>query len=218
MEQAILSLHSHRPEIVSRLVHVPNALPTVLDGFSNLTAEGVRVSVHHVFYAENYRNFEDFVRFYAERLWQPGLTELSVSNIILLHPELRRRPECVPRLSDVAPYLETGVRLARRYGFEIGRGASEDAFPECVFGVGDHVQDKPPQERWIVSPVSGELGLIFAGTRKDVPDRFASGARDYNRVFTHVRACESCARKPVCLGVQSDYVALYGDGEIKGVS
>lgn len=217
IKRAILSLHSHRTETFSRLVHVPGALPKTLAGFFNLVRENIHVTIHHVFYKGNCAEFPAYVRFYADHLRRPGLTEMGVSNIILLRPNLGKRPDCVPRLSEVRPPLEAGVLLARQRGFEINRGGSEDAFPECVYGAGARPCERPPQERRIVMPSPGEVGFIFAGARGELPDLNDLGAKDYNKIFVHKRACRSCRRKATCLGIQAGYAALYGDGELRSI-
>lgn len=216
VSQVILSLHSHKSEVVARQSRVPDGLPRALDAFFHLLGEDVKVCVHHVFSAHNHRDFEDYVRFYAELLRQPGRSELSVSNIVMLSPVLRRHPERIPRLSEVAPHLAAGDRLAREYGFAIHRGASDDVFPECVFGIRENPAGRPAQ-RWIVPPARGKMGLIFAGAPEELPDVAAFGAHDFFQSFVHTRACRECRRRPVCLGVQSDYLALYGDSEFHAI-
>ncbi|MBI5622544.1 MAG: radical SAM protein [Elusimicrobia bacterium] len=218
VSRAMLSLHANRSEVFARISGSAEALPLVLQGFSNLVAEGVAVDVHHVLSAENYRFFPEFVRFYAARLRRLGLTSLSVSNLILVNPRLSRRKAAVPRLSEVRPFLEEGARWAREMGFEVCRGASEDAFPECVFGPAGNAGARRPDQRWFAPPTSGRPGLIFAGPRVGLKDVRSFGARDYNAVFAHGRPCRVCARKDACLGIQSDYARLHGWSEIKAVA
>jgi MoaA/NifB/PqqE/SkfB family radical SAM enzyme len=107
-------------------------------------------------------------------------------------------PHMLPRLRDVAPVAITCFERARAGGFEV----KSLHVPRCFFpGYEDHVFDVLAEDAVVVTP--------------DATFRLEHSRLTAN---THVPACERCRHRSVCTGLRRDYLARFGDGEVRPVA
>lgn|GEM_PF-223598 len=203
------SIHGHTPELHDRLVAVPGALAKIERAARTLRPLGVELGVNYVLNRINAAAFPDTLD------WLYGAFGVDDVIVYFLRYQgfgaLAANKELLKlRFSEAAgPVREGFARLrargARRYPQLIH-------FAPCVAPeLAEHMLD------WTKDPTASGLG----NTREDrvtLPDGSGGLIHEItNSGKAPVAACAACALKDRCLGIETNYVAEFGEAEFKPV-
>ena len=124
----IISLHSHKEEILSQITKLPNALHRILQGIANLHRAGVQVSLTHVIGPRNYHLLPEFARFMVEK------AKVNRFCFIFATPMSWQmaNKDIVVRYSDAAPYVMEAMDYCIERGVLVDGLAFKCGAPHCV--------------------------------------------------------------------------------------
>lgn len=128
LDKAIVSLHSHLPEMSDALTQAPGTHAKTMKGILNLDSCGVSTSIMHVINGENYRYIGDFFEFVRAAI--PATVCLTLAYTSPLFDGWDTG--IVPRLSDVSACLMEALDEALSRGADV-RMAGGCGIPLCMF-------------------------------------------------------------------------------------
>jgi len=111
MTNALVSLHSHLPEVSDSITKRHGDFFRTLDGIKVLLEEGVNVSICHVICNLNVEGLEDFVRFVSRTF--SGYFISLVFTLAIPTYRVREHPEIMPGLAVIAPNLKSALSLCK---------------------------------------------------------------------------------------------------------
>jgi len=188
LNTAFVSFHSCRPDTVERLTRVGGAFEKTFAGVRNLLSAGVEVNLNCVINRYNFKELSELTRFIATEL--SSVNTLTFSYVAPLG-RAEGRPDIVPRISEVAPYLAEALLLAEQLGLDAwvpGRCG----IPLCFL---------PGLERFFVDY---RLRDHLPPERSRLPE---------DRVKTDL--CPGCSLDPYCQGLWCNYATMYGVEELR---
>ena len=184
LNRLFISLHGAEAAGSDRLTGRPGDFDRTIVAVEAALARGVPTTLNHVICSENHAALLDFVRFVAARLAGARVTFAFVSPLYMA----RRRPELMPRISEVQPALVLALDEARRLGV--------DALVLCRPGI-------PP---------------CFLGPRRlnhsDLPKHVHRIRSEDAYKKEKSPRCARCMYDGICAGLWKDYTALYGTDEL----
>lgn len=196
INQFSVSIHGHEPGIYDRLSGVKGGFKKMLRAVGNLRKLGAAISVNYVINALNYRRFPGFIHFFMSRF------QLYDFSVIFLHFNcLRGKRLLMAPFSRVTPHVIRGLDVfEREKAFDIGIGLTN--FPPCILPGYLHLLSD--WER--ADPGGDERIFHMDGVVKEVSSMWESERG-------RPPACSRCVYFRRCLGVEREYLAVYGDGE-----
>ena len=124
----VISLHSHRDDILRDITKQPKTIDRILRGIANLHAAGIQVSLTHVIGPRNYNHLPEFAKFMVE--------EANINRFCFIFATPMSWPmateEIVVRYSDAAPYLMEAMDYCIDKGVIIDGIAFKCGAPHCV--------------------------------------------------------------------------------------
>lgn len=184
LTDAYVSLHAH-DEPLSRLTTLKvgdfERTARAIEAFAEA---GVITEINHVISTLNYRYLPDFVQFCHDRFGaRVGL------NFTFITPQFRalENIDLMPRLSEVAPYLDRALGRALELGLRFNIG-SRQGFPPCFLGRFRGWSD--------VFHVTNVARSEDSSQKRQGP------------------ACSECRYRNHCLGLRHPYIERYGFDEL----
>lgn len=194
LSSAMVSVHSHRPEVYRAITGRPN-FEKARQAIKNLLGLGRQTLISHVVCALNFADLPSFPDYVASEF--PG-AELF---FFFVYPGERaaKHPEVVPRLPDVEPSWRRALtRIA-----ELGLRATVD----CLAGF-------PPCYMRGFEPMAKLLWM------NSLRDEIGDEADDHLAMLKQMRkppGCEQCAYTHHCYGFWSSYLDRFGDDDLRPV-
>jgi sulfatase maturation enzyme AslB (radical SAM superfamily) len=185
-----ISIHGHRAEIHDKLVAVDGAFVKAIAAIKHLQGLGVHVGIKILINKLNYRELPEMLSFFG----QCGTGDLTISYPLYTGDFLAHIEEMKVPLPEVADHMRRAL-TAYRLSDPGAKLPYLRNFPPCLLP--DFIElnsDLDPEVGNLLRPAEGGQGLP--------PKR-------------HVAACETCALKDKCLGVDTGYVDCWGDGEFR---
>ncbi len=130
----------------------------------------------------NYRFLAAYAGFVKKEFGKIFYCEI---NMIKVLGSVRKRTWLVPKLADMAPYLDEGFAAFKKLGIKF----VSDGLPLCFM--------KGSEENNIDACMAASGGLFSASEK------------------AHTPLCTKCLLKKFCPGPRKDYISLYGCAEIK---
>lgn len=187
LTDAYVSLHAH-DEALSRLTTLKvGDFERTVRAIEALAEAGVITEINHVISSMNYRYLPAFVQFCHERFGERvGL------NFTFITPQFRalENIDLMPRLSEVAPYLDRALGHALELGLRFNVG-SRQGIPPCFLG-------------------------RFRGW-SDVFDVTNVARSEDSSQKRQGPACGECRYRNHCLGLRHPYIERYGFEELAPV-
>jgi molybdenum cofactor biosynthesis enzyme MoaA len=184
LNRLFVSLHAADDALSDRLTGRSGDFARTVAAAEGALARGVQTTLNHVICSENHAALPDFVRFVAARLAGARVTFAFISPLYMA----RRRPELMPRISEVQPSLVQALDEARRLGV--------DALVLCRPGI-------PP---------------CFLGPRRlnhsDLPKHVHRIRSEDAYKKEKSPRCVRCMYDGICAGLWKDYTALHGTDEL----
>lgn len=193
------SIHGHTPEVHDRLVAVPGAFEKILKAASLLKPLGARLGINYVLNRMNYRSLPETCRYF--------FSELEIQDMIIYFlryqgfgalPENKELLKL--RMSEAAPLVREAFGVLRAEGHS--QMPALIHFPPCVLpDLQDHMLD------WTREAGADHL-VLPDGSEGKIHEVSNSG-----KVL--LTACSRCVHSSRCLGVEKNYLDIYGASEFK---
>lgn len=201
------SIHGPTPEIHDQLVLVPGALEKIVKAVGVLKPMGVRLGINYVLNQVNYRSFPETCRYF--------FSELDIQDLIVYFlryqgfgalPENKERLKL--RMSEAAPFVLEAFRVLRAEGHV--QMPTLIHFPPCALpALEEHMLD------WTRDPQACGQGNTEAD-HLVLPDGSEGRIHEVsNSGKTLLPACSRCVHALRCLGVEKNYLDIYGASEFK---
>lgn len=185
-----LSLMTCRADLYDRITGLPDSRKIVLEALGNLRSQPVTLVADLILKADTYRHIAETVAFYADQ----GVREAYLWLVSLTDRNADNIASLVP-VSEMRPYIAEALDYGRDHGLTV----MSRHIPACMLpGYEDQVVRLGDEDVWVVTPRSSFWLLESVISA----NRFGPG-------------CEGCSRQGVCFGLREDYLARYGDGEVK---
>jgi MoaA/NifB/PqqE/SkfB family radical SAM enzyme len=185
-----LSLMTSRAELYDRITGHPDSRKIVLRALENLRSQPVTLVGDLILKADTYRHIRETVAFYADQ----GVREAYLW-LVSLTDRNAGNPDSLVPVSEMRPYIEEALDYGRARGLTV----MSRHIPACMLpGYEDQVVRLGDEDVWVVTPRSSFwlLESVISANR--------FGPR-----------CEGCTRQGLCWGLREDYLARYGDGEVR---
>lgn len=185
-----LSLMTSRADLYDHITGFPDSRRIVLQALENLRSQPVTLVADLILKADTYRHIRETVAFYADQ----GVREAYLW-LVSLTDRNADHPESLVPVSEMRPYIAEALDYGRAHGLTV----MSRHIPACMLpGYEDQVVRLGDEDVWVVTPRSSFwlLESVISANR--------FGPR-----------CAGCTRQGVCFGVREDYLARYGDGEVK---
>ncbi|MEE2780415.1 MAG: radical SAM protein, partial [Myxococcota bacterium] len=187
LTHALVSVYGPTARIHQAITRTPKSFEQTIAGLRDLLAyPQVTVMTNSVITKKNYRYLAQMV----ELLAGLGVKNVNLSFVQIIGAADRYSEPLVPRIRDVLPYLREAVDLGVELGLNMGIGG----LPYCVL--------KGYEQHFGVD----DLTTI---ANSDEADNITSRSP-----YTQADACKRCAYNAVCLGMQEEYLARYGEEEL----
>ncbi|MBI3554093.1 MAG: tetratricopeptide repeat protein [Elusimicrobia bacterium] len=203
------SIHGHTPELHDRLVAVPGALEKIKRAVAVLKPLGVRLGINYVLNRVNYESLPETLSFFAEEL---GIEDVIV--YFLRYQGFGALPQNKELLKlsmgQAAPFVREAFKRLKAAG---RRPPALIHFPPCVLPeLEEHMLD------WTMDPADCGEGNT-SSDRVTLPDGSAGLIHEVtNSGKRQIPACSSCTHRGRCLGVEENYLELFGDAEFKAIA
>lgn len=162
LTSTVISLHSHRDEVLSKITGLPKTTDRILRGIRNLHDAGIQASVTHVIGPRNHMHMPDFVRFMVE---EAGLRRFC---FIFATPMAwpMARQDLIVRYSHAAPNVMAAMDYCIDNDVVVDGLAFKCGAPHCVVG-GDPrylldavpIPDENRTPDWLQLPACQECSL-----------------------------------------------------------
>lgn len=187
-----VSMHAFRDEDYDRVVRRPGAAALRRQALEHLLARGLDPVADLVVKSDTFREVPAWIA----SLHAAGVRRFALW-LVSLTDANAANVEQLPRLSDVVAPLREAFDEARRGGYEVvSLHTPRCFFPEHV----DHVRHPAAEGVHVVTP---EESFDLARSR------LSGGVLP--------AGCGGCRYAGACPGLRADYVARWGDGEVKAV-
>jgi molybdenum cofactor biosynthesis enzyme MoaA/glutamate dehydrogenase/leucine dehydrogenase len=130
LTHVVISLHSHRDDVLRQITGLKNTMPKILRSIDNLHRAGLQMSVTHVITPENFRHMPEFVRFMVE--------QSHIRRFCFIFATPMAAPMAtealIPRYSDAAPYLMNALEYCVENDVLVDGLSFKCGAPHCVVG------------------------------------------------------------------------------------
>lgn len=133
LDFALVSLHSHNPEISDMLTGLAGSFQKTVQGISNLRKSGALVLISHVINSFNYQDLPEFVKFSAASLQR---TPIVFSTAAPIYGAMMVR-NIIPRLSEIKRPLTQALDLCYDLRVPFSGIPALCGVPLCLFD-GNH--------------------------------------------------------------------------------
>lgn len=191
-----VSIHGPGPELHDRMVGLVGAFAKVLRALAGLKGLGVPVVLNHVLTRENFRAVPEFVERFAG---QAGIVELQ---LYFPHYEglmAQNGRDLRVSAKEAGPYLAEAFLRAQSLGARDKLWVYN--IPPCAL---------PELRQRLRNWEKEETSLLI-----DPQGISGEGFQQERRARFKAPACEGCALDRRCLGFETAYVRLYGEGVIR---
>ncbi len=185
-----VSIHTHLEEPYDRMVRMPGAYPLMVAGLRHLIDRGLTVRADLILTRETVPRLPDAVRWLHAR----GVRGIDLWYVSLTDAN-ERNVASLPRIAEAMPFVTESLAAARSAGIE----ARSLHIPRCLLG-DDAVH------AW--DPGSDRVLVV-------TPDSFFELDRSRLAGSVRVPACDGCVYGEICPGIRADYLAVFGDEEIR---
>lgn len=231
MSNVLVSLHSHMNDISDAITCKSGGFRATLKGIETLLRENVHVSLCHVICSLNYRHIPDYVSFIKTTF--PVASMTIVNTLAIPTYRVRYNPKLMPRLSDIAPFLQEGLSMCLPSKNQDGISLIEDIVGRVEAVVSRSNLIGPPVRKMLRKGeklLSGSSLHARVISHCGLPLCFLKGYEQYHDEYTmsgsfpadfelfHPDACGSCRWKKNCSGIWRLYASTYGESEIKPVT
>ena len=189
LDQAFVSLHSHRPPVLEQLTKRPGVTEKTATGIELLSTLPQGVVINHLIQKANYRDLPEFIDWLHERFSVKVRRKLLLilAFIAPIGTDFSDIfDDLVPRLSDVKPYLKQALERCLKRGLAFRGLETPCGLPRCIL-------DGDPR--------------FYAPPENVVADR------DFIKADT----CKGCRYDAACFGLREQYVQHYGTGELHAI-
>ena len=130
LTSTVISLHSHRDDVLESITTLPNTMDRILRGIRNLHEAGIQASVTHVIGPKNHMHLPDFTRFMIEE------ADLRRFCFIFATPMAwpMARRDLIVRYADAAPHVMAAMDVAIDNDVVVDGLAFKCGAPHCVVG------------------------------------------------------------------------------------
>jgi len=191
LNKATVSLHSMTPAVSDEITRMPNAFGKTIAGLHNLRDLGVETQLAHVITKTNYAALGEFVRAIIDE-FPPRDTHLSICFAIAQGISDLVYSWVIPTFTEIRPHMREALDLCKQHGIGFGGLIGQGGYPPCM--------------------LDGEMSYY-----DDVLDKVYRSP-DFDKQFHKAPGCDSCDFNTYCIGVRQDYVACYGDEEIRPIT
>ena len=130
LTHVVISLHSHRDDVLQQITRLPRTMAKILRSIDNLHHAGLQMSVTHVITPENFRHMPAFVRFMVEQ------SHIRRFCFIFSTPMAwpMATEALIPRYADAAPYLMEALEYCVENDVLVDGLSFKCGAPHCVVG------------------------------------------------------------------------------------
>lgn len=187
-----VSIHTHEPTAYDALVRRPGSYPLMEQGLRNVVASGRPVVADVIVKRDTFGRLPEAIDWLAAR----AIPEIHLWYVSLTDGNADNI-ESLPAMSEAVPFMREAIARARTHGIDI----KSLHVPRCLLGEDwPHAWDPGAQRVMVVTPeATFELKDSRLAGQQQVP------------------ACAGCRFESICPGVRPDYLARYGDKEIRAV-
>lgn len=192
VNQFNVSAHAFGEAAYERTTRLPGSFGAFDQGLANLLARGLDPTIDLIVKRDTFEHVPEWIASFVARgahRFQLWLVSLTDGNAANV--------EQLPRISEIVPSLVRAFDAARAGGYEV----VALHVPRCFLpGYEDHVRH----------PGQGGVRVVTPDEVFDLRDsRLTGGAKP--------EACSRCVHDGRCPGLRRDYVARFGDGEVRPV-
>lgn len=189
----VVSLHSNNPEISDYIMGVPGAFDQTVQGIKNLNELGRAVKINIVLMKQNYKMLEEHVHFLLDNF---KIKEFRFTFVMLEGNVLSDIENIVPRMSDVAPYIERAIDLAKDQVACFIYNMVPCLLPNHI----QYINDMGTFDTLLLGP---EFETSLDDSRKTSK--------------TKSEVCSECKYNEKCDGIWNNYVRELGTNELKPI-
>jgi MoaA/NifB/PqqE/SkfB family radical SAM enzyme len=190
-----LSIKGADADIHNQITQNPDSFGHLVQGARNLVAQGARVEGDILITTLSLPGLADAV----ERFAGLGLSRFTFWVASRFGMEEEGIEDLLPRMTDLAPHLESALEAAGRVGVE----ATSLHTPPCVLG--ERYRD------YYVHAGTWKLSVITPGSEPfAAEDSPIEGG-------VYLESCADCEMRPDCLGLRKDYLDLFGPEEFNPI-
>ena len=187
MTHALVSVYGPTARVHESITRTPGSFEQTIQGLRELLGyPQLTVMTNSVITKKNYRYLPQMV----ELLAGVGVRNINMSFVQIIGAADRYSEALVPRIDDVLVPLREAVDLGVSMGLNMGIGG----LPYCVLKGYEHHFG-----------VDDLTTIANADPGDNITERSP---------YTKADACRRCAYNAVCLGMQEEYLARYGEGEL----
>lgn len=204
------SVHGHTPQVHDRLVAVPGALVKIERAAATLRSLGASLGINCVLSRLNAPTLPDACLYFAQ--------DLKIDDVIVYFMRYQGFG-ALPANRELLELRMPQAAAAVRQAFSRLRAAGVERMPTLIHFVpcvmpelSEHMLD------WTRDPQDCGQG-VTAWDLTTLPDGSSGPIHDItNSGKRQVPACGRCVHGPRCLGVESNYLALFGDSDFQPAS
>jgi uncharacterized Fe-S cluster-containing radical SAM superfamily protein len=184
-----LSVHTHEPAAYDALVRSPGAYERMLLGLDAVLATGSPLVVDLILKADTYSKLPEAVVWLHAR----GVRAVDLWFVSLTDGNADNIGS-LPRMSEVVPVMARAFAAARAQAMTL----RSLHVPRCLLG---------PDHPHAFDPGAARVRVLTPDACFDLRDSRLAGQ-------VQVPACRGCEFEAVCPGLRTDYLAVFGDGEV----
>lgn len=185
-----ISAHAFGPEAYEQTTRLAGTFVNFEAGLSNLNARGILPTIDLILKNDTHERIDEWIASFVKkgvRNFQLWLVSLTDGNA--------RNVEQLPQMSAIVPHVIRAFDAARQGGWEV----VSLHIPRCLLpGYEDHVRH----------PGAGGVRVVTPDEVFDLRDSRLTGG-------VKAEACRSCMYEERCPGLRRDYVARFGDKEVR---
>lgn len=200
-----VSVHSVKPSVSDKIAKRKGFFKKTLQGIYNAISVGIEVSINSTLNSLNQDHLATNALFWIKHF--PSIKHFSYNNLDpgmadgYIPTRAGQNAWIVAKLSDLELELYTMVKVLKKYNktFRIERVplCYMQGFEEYSTETRKIVKDEMYMCAFIEDGRDNELRIVKPGDLR-----------------VHAKACESCTLKPICAGVQQEYISIHGESEL----
>ena len=185
LDKVVISFRSHLKEVHNEITKTDSFGETMM-GIHNCVTRGLNTQLMLIVNKKNYLTIDDTIRIMCSL----NPTSISVESLIFSGNSIENFGGMAVELSEVAPYLETGLDIL----IESGIPFSVNSFPLCLFKekYWDYFGNSKNQITATNFKFKGDSELVTSG-------------------LAQADKCRECSENYRCPGTWETYYSIYGD-------
>ena len=187
LDEVIVSLHSHIPEISARITGKPRDYHKTLKAIEYFLDAGLDVYLSFVLNKINYKSLPEYGVFLADTFGSGGITQVMVSFVSPAFRAWKNREAVIPSITEIKPAIIKFLENNKRTRLNV-RIPDYCGIPACTM----------PQHAHVFEEVDSGNGSGLCGDKLKFRD------------------CMKCSLNQRCSGIWERYVEMYGDSEFAG--